>query len=114
MRRRTAPAARGAGGGPQADGGARFLSRQTRYRGRAARLMSEVPRTSIRRPSAEARAANEGLKSRLAAGEILVRGDQQNGYADVLLGARLPGFKLADRRLINRLVSGTNPGGGRI
>ena len=60
--------------------------------------MSEAPRTSIRRPSAEARAANEGLASRLAAVEILVRVDQQNGYADVLLGARLPEFKLADRR----------------
>ncbi|MDO8433574.1 MAG: 16S rRNA (cytosine(967)-C(5))-methyltransferase RsmB [Candidatus Binatus sp.] len=69
--------------------------------------MSERPASSIRRASPAARAANEGIASRLAAVEILLRVDEQNGYADVLLGARLPEFKLSDRRLITRLVLGT-------
>src|ERR1700730_18533748 len=50
---------------------------------------------------------DEGLASRMAAVEILYRVDQESGYADVLLGARLPEFAHADRRLITRLVLGT-------
>jgi 16S rRNA (cytosine967-C5)-methyltransferase len=50
---------------------------------------------------------DEGLASRMAAVEILYRVDQESGYADVLLGARLPEFAPADRRLITRLVLGT-------
>jgi 16S rRNA (cytosine967-C5)-methyltransferase len=56
----------------------------------------------------------EGLASRLAAVEILYRVDQESGYADVLLGARLPDFAPADRRLITRLVLGTLAWQGRV
>ncbi len=57
---------------------------------------------------------DEGLASRLAAVEILYRIDQESGYADVLLGARLPDFAPADRRLITRLVLGTLAWQGRV
>ncbi len=57
---------------------------------------------------------DEGLTSRLAAVEILYRVDQESGYADVLLGARLPDFAPADRRLITRLVLGTLAWQGRL
>ncbi len=57
---------------------------------------------------------DEGLASRLAAVEILYRVDQESGYADVLLGVRLPDFALADRRLITRLVLGTLAWQGRV
>jgi 16S rRNA (cytosine967-C5)-methyltransferase len=58
--------------------------------------------------------SDEGLASRMAAVEILYRVDQQSGYADVLLGARLPDFAPADRRLITRLVLGTLAWQGRL
>jgi 16S rRNA (cytosine967-C5)-methyltransferase len=57
---------------------------------------------------------DQGLASRLAAAEILYRVDQESGYADVLLGARLPEFAPADRRLITRLVLGTIAWQGRL
>jgi len=57
---------------------------------------------------------DEGLASRLAAAEILYRVDQESGYADVLLGGRLPDFPPADRRLITRLVLGTLAWRGRL
>ena len=57
---------------------------------------------------------DEGLASRMAAVEILYRVDQESGYADVLLGARLPAFAPADRRLITRLVLGTLAWQGRV
>src|SRR5260370_14194229 len=57
---------------------------------------------------------DEGLASRLAAGEILYRVDQESGYADVLLGGRLPDFAPADRRLITRVVLGTLAWQGRL
>jgi 16S rRNA (cytosine967-C5)-methyltransferase len=57
---------------------------------------------------------DEGLASRLAAVEILYRVDQESGYADVLLGGRLPDFAPADRRLITRLVLGTLAWQGRL
>jgi 16S rRNA (cytosine967-C5)-methyltransferase len=57
---------------------------------------------------------DEGLASRMAAVEILYRVDQESGYADVLLGARLPDFAPADRRLITRLVLGTLAWQGRL
>jgi 16S rRNA (cytosine967-C5)-methyltransferase len=57
---------------------------------------------------------DEGLASRLAAVEILYRVDRESGYADVLLGGRLPDFAPADRRLITRLVLGTLAWQGRL
>jgi 16S rRNA (cytosine967-C5)-methyltransferase len=57
---------------------------------------------------------DEGLASRTAAVEILYRVDQDSGYADVLLGGRLPDFAPADRRLITRLVLGTLAWQGRL
>jgi 16S rRNA (cytosine967-C5)-methyltransferase len=53
------------------------------------------------------RERDQGLASRLAAADILFRVDRESAYADVLLGARLPDFAPADRRLITRLVLGT-------
>ena len=60
------------------------------------------------------RAGDQGLASRLAAADILFRVDRESGYADVLLGARLPDFAPADRRLITRLVLGTIAWQGRL
>src|SRR5271156_1855784 len=60
------------------------------------------------------RERDQGLASRLAAADILFRVDQESGYADVLLGARLPDFAPADRRLITRLVLGTLAWQGRV
>src|ERR1700720_4370181 len=57
---------------------------------------------------------DQGLASRLAAAEILFRVDRESGYADVLLGARLPGVAPGDRRLITRLVLGTIAWQGRL
>src|SRR5277367_3500100 len=57
---------------------------------------------------------DEGLASRMAAVEILYRVDKESAYADVLLGARLPDFAPADRRLITRLVLGTLAWQGRL
>jgi 16S rRNA (cytosine967-C5)-methyltransferase len=57
---------------------------------------------------------DEGLASRMAAAEILYRVDRESAYADVLLGARLPDFAPADRRLITRLVLGTLAWQGRL
>jgi 16S rRNA (cytosine967-C5)-methyltransferase len=64
--------------------------------------------------AAIARERDEGLASRMAAVEILYRVDQESAYADVLLGARLPDFPPADRRLITRLVLGTLAWQGRL
>jgi 16S rRNA (cytosine967-C5)-methyltransferase len=66
---------------------------------------------SLTGPSAR---TDEGLASRMAAVEILYRVDRESGYADVLLGARLPEFAPADRRLITRLVLGTIAWQGRL
>jgi 16S rRNA (cytosine967-C5)-methyltransferase len=60
------------------------------------------------------RERDQGLASRMAAAEILYRVDRESGYADVLLGARLPEFAPADRRLITRLVLGTIAWQGRL
>ena len=60
------------------------------------------------------RERDQGLASRLAAADILFRVDRESGYADVLLGARLPDFAPADRRLITRLVLGTIAWQGRL
>jgi 16S rRNA (cytosine967-C5)-methyltransferase len=60
------------------------------------------------------RERDQGLASRLAAADILFRVDKESGYADVLLGARLPDFAPADRRLITRLVLGTIAWQGRL
>jgi 16S rRNA (cytosine967-C5)-methyltransferase len=60
------------------------------------------------------RAGDQGLASRLAAADILFRVDRESAYADVLLGARLPDFAPADRRLITRLVLGTLAWQGRL
>jgi 16S rRNA (cytosine967-C5)-methyltransferase len=60
------------------------------------------------------RAGDQGLASRMAAVEILYRVDQESGYADVLLGGRLPDFAAADRRLITRMVLGTIAWQGRL
>ncbi|WP_324095552.1 16S rRNA (cytosine(967)-C(5))-methyltransferase RsmB [Candidatus Binatus sp.] len=69
-------------------------------------VQAKVARSSAR--------TDEGLASRLAAVEILYRVDQKSGYADVLLGGRLPDFAPADRRLITRLVLGTLAWQGRL
>ena len=60
------------------------------------------------------RAGDQGLASRIAAVDILFRVDKESAYADVLLGARLPEFAPADRRLITRLVLGTIAWQGRL
>src|SRR5271170_8138580 len=60
------------------------------------------------------RERDQGLASRLAAADILFRVDRESGYADVLLGAVLPDFAPADRRLITRLVLGTIAWRGRL
>src|SRR5271156_6067362 len=60
------------------------------------------------------RAGDQGLASRIAAADILFRVDKESAYADVLLGARLPDFAPADRRLITRLVLGTIAWQGRL
>lgn len=60
------------------------------------------------------RERDQGLASRLAAADILFRVNRESGYADVLLGARLPEFAPADRRLITRLVLGTIAWKGRL
>jgi 16S rRNA (cytosine967-C5)-methyltransferase len=75
--------------------------------------MSENPNLRTK-PAASSRDRDEGLASRLAAAEILYRVDQESAYADVLLGARLPEFAPADRRLITRLVLGTIAWQGRL
>ena len=60
------------------------------------------------------RAGDQGLASRIAAVDILFRVDNESAYADVLLGAHLPDFAPADRRLITRLVLGTIAWQGRL
>ncbi len=66
------------------------------------------------KPSSRPRERDQGLASRLAAADILFRVNRESGYADVLLGARLPEFAPADRRLITRLVLGTIAWQGRL
>src|SRR5208282_1744848 len=104
---------RGAGGRAKENVRGRFPSRQTRGSRRAIRHMSEE---QTKMPPAERSSspADEGLASRMAAAEILYRVDQESGYADVLLGGRLPDFPPADRRLITRLVLGTLAWRGRL
>ncbi len=75
--------------------------------------MSE-DRAKAKLPARSSSRTDEGLASRLAAAEILYRVDQESGYADVLLGGRLPDFAPADRRLITRLVLGTLAWRGRL
>jgi 16S rRNA (cytosine967-C5)-methyltransferase len=60
------------------------------------------------------RERDQGLASRIAAADILFRVDRESAYADVLLGAHLPDFAPADRRLITRLVLGTIAWQGRL
>jgi len=60
------------------------------------------------------RERDQGLASRLVAADILFRVDRESAYADVLLGAHLPDFAPADRRLITRLVLGTIAWQGRL
>jgi 16S rRNA (cytosine967-C5)-methyltransferase len=60
------------------------------------------------------RERDEGIASRLMAADILFRVDRESAYADVLLGARLPEFAPADRRLITRIVLGTIAWQGRL
>lgn len=55
-----------------------------------------------------------GLRSRQIAVEILMAVEHQGGFADAMLGARLPAFDLADRRLVTRLVLGTIAWRGRL
>ncbi|HYL57670.1 MAG TPA: 16S rRNA (cytosine(967)-C(5))-methyltransferase RsmB [Candidatus Acidoferrales bacterium] len=76
--------------------------------------MSAHGQTPRARAGAPASPANEGLASRMAAFEILYRVSNESAYADVLLGARLPDFPPADRRLITRLVLGTIAWQGRL
>ena len=95
---------RSSSAGAKANAGGGFFARQTYRGGRAIRLMSEHV----------VRAGDQGLASRLAAVDILFRVDQESGYADVLLGGRLPDFAPADRRLITRLVLGTIAWQGRL
>ncbi|HKN01665.1 MAG TPA: 16S rRNA (cytosine(967)-C(5))-methyltransferase RsmB [Candidatus Binataceae bacterium] len=51
--------------------------------------------------------ASAGLHARQIAAEILMMVEHRGGYADALLGARLPALELPDRRLATRLVLGT-------
>ena len=69
---------------------------------------------NVVRAGPRSRERDQGLASRLAAADILFRVDRESGYADVLLGARLPDFAPADRRLITRLVLGTIAWQGRL
>jgi 16S rRNA (cytosine967-C5)-methyltransferase len=69
---------------------------------------------NVVRAGLRSRERDQGLASRLAAVDILFRVDRESGYADVLLGARLPEFAPADRRLITRLVLGTIAWQGRL
>jgi 16S rRNA (cytosine967-C5)-methyltransferase len=62
----------------------------------------------------QSRERDQGLASRLVAADILFRVDRESAYADVLLGARLPEFAPADRRLITRIVLGTIAWQGRL
>ncbi len=71
-------------------------------------------RAKAKPPARSSSRTDDGLASRLAAAEILYRVDKESGYADVLLGGRLPDFAPADRRLITRLVLGTLAWRGRL
>jgi 16S rRNA (cytosine967-C5)-methyltransferase len=54
-----------------------------------------------------AQAGSSGLRARQIAVEVLMAVEHRGGYADAMLGARLPDLSLADRRLATRLVLGT-------
>src|SRR6266849_2027474 len=110
MRSRAAPPGRGPGTRPKANSGGGFFPRQAHRSRRAARLMNE----NVVKAGPRSRERDQGLASRLAAADILFRVDRESGYADVLLGARLPEFAPADRRLITRLVLGTIAWQGRL
>ncbi|MGO9602645.1 MAG: 16S rRNA (cytosine(967)-C(5))-methyltransferase RsmB [Candidatus Binataceae bacterium] len=58
--------------------------------------------------------ASAGLHARQIAAEILMMVEHRSGYADALLGARLPALELPDRRLATRLVLGTIAWQGRL
>ncbi len=51
--------------------------------------------------------SSAGLRPRHIAVEILMAVEHRGGYADAMLGARLPDLSPADRRLTTRLVLGT-------
>jgi 16S rRNA (cytosine967-C5)-methyltransferase len=68
-------------------------------------------RTTLRK---QGPAAASGLDSRRAAIEILLRVERERGFADVLLGNRLPNFEVRDRRLITSLVLGVIAWRGRL
>ncbi len=67
----------------------------------------------VRRPPARAAAAagpkvaDEGLRTRRIALDILLEVEHRGGYADALLGGRIATLEPADRRLVTRLVLGT-------
>jgi 16S rRNA (cytosine967-C5)-methyltransferase len=69
---------------------------------------------TARRANRPASARDAGLRARIAAIEILLRVENHGGFADALLGACLPEFAPADRRLITRLVLGTIAWRGRL
>ncbi len=60
-----------------------------------------------RNPRAPAGDSSEGLRARQIAVEILMAVEHRGGYADAMLGTRLPDLSPADRRLTTRLVLGT-------
>jgi 16S rRNA (cytosine967-C5)-methyltransferase len=64
--------------------------------------------------SAAPRLHAEGLAARRTALQILLRVERDGAFADVLLGQRLHGFAIADRRLITQLVLGTIAWQGRL
>ncbi|HYK63514.1 MAG TPA: transcription antitermination factor NusB, partial [Patescibacteria group bacterium] len=68
----------------------------------------------VAKAGSRSRERDRGLASRFAAADILFRVERESAYADVLLGARLPDFAPADRRLITRLVLGTLAWRGRL
>ena len=51
--------------------------------------------------------AAAGLRARQMAVEILLAVEHRGGYADAMLGTRIPALDFADRRLATRLVLGT-------
>ena len=50
---------------------------------------------------------SSGLRARQIAIEILMAVEHRGGFADAMLGARLPLLEMADRRLVTRMVLGT-------
>ena len=71
-------------------------------------------RSSSAKAPREAQSARAGLAARRVAMEILIQVEARAAFANVLLGARLPGLSPADRRLATRLVLGTIAWRGRL